>query len=99
MVEKFSPFDPAEFLRSKEDVEVFLSDAFETSNAEHITVALGIVARAKGMPALATRTGLTREHLSQALSAEGNLSLKTTLAILKSLGLSLAVVSDQSKSG
>jgi probable addiction module antidote protein len=41
------------------------------------------------MAQLAKETGLTREGLYKALSAEGNPSLGTVLKVLKALGLKL----------
>lgn len=55
----------------------------------YIAVALGNVARARGMVQLAKETGLTREGLYKALSADGNPSLGTVLKVLKALGLKL----------
>jgi DNA-binding phage protein len=39
MAEKFTPYDPAAALDSRETIEVFLNDAFETSDAVHISAA------------------------------------------------------------
>jgi probable addiction module antidote protein len=54
-----------------------------------IAAALGNIARARGMVQLAKDTGLTREGLYKALSAEGNPSLGTVLKVMKALGLKL----------
>ncbi len=54
-----------------------------------IAAALGTIARAHGMMRLAKKTGLTREGLYKALSADGNPSLGTVLKVLKALGLKL----------
>ena len=59
-------------------------------DASFVAVALGNVARARGMMQLAKETGLTREGLYKALSAEGNPSLGTTLKVMKALGMKLA---------
>jgi probable addiction module antidote protein len=91
MTESFSSFDPAEALDSFEAIKVFMEDAFETGDASHIAAALGVVARAKGMTELAAKTGLSREQLYRTLSADGNPTLKTTLSIMKAMGLSLTV--------
>ncbi len=91
MAEEFTPFDPAEFLASSEEIEVFLADAFETGNSSYIAVALNDVARAEGVEALAQRSGLSGEQLQQCLSDGGNLTLQATLAILGALGLTLTV--------
>jgi probable addiction module antidote protein len=94
MTEQFSVYDPADVLDSIEAIEVFVGDAFETGDAAHIAAALGVVARAKGMTELAARTGLSREQLYRSLSANGNPTLKTTLAVMKAFGVSLTVAPD-----
>ncbi|MDO8275712.1 MAG: putative addiction module antidote protein, partial [Serpentinimonas sp.] len=55
-----------------------------------IAHALGIVARAKGMTQIANQTGLSREQLYRSFSAEGNPTLRTTLAVMKALGVELS---------
>lgn len=55
------PFDPAEFITTPEGQADLLADAFETGDAAYIANALGIVARAKGMSAVAEETGVTRK--------------------------------------
>ncbi len=54
-----------------------------------IAGAIGTIARAHGMMKLARQTGLTREGLYKALSADGNPSLGTALKVLKALGVKL----------
>ena len=51
--------------------------------------ALGVVARAKGMAQIASQTGLSREQLYRSFSEKGNPTLKTTLAVMKALGVEL----------
>jgi probable addiction module antidote protein len=89
MVKMITDFDPADMLRSDEAIEVFLSDALETGDAGHIASALGVVARAKGMTRIARETGLAREQLYKSLSATGNPTLETTLAVMKAIGFEL----------
>lgn len=96
MSEKYSSYDPADSLDNNEAIEIFMADAFQTGDAAHIAAALGVVARAKGMSELASRTGLSREQLYRSLSADGNPTLKTTLAVMKAIGFSLAIEPDPS---
>ena len=56
-----------------------------------IRVALGDIARAHGMTKLARDTGLAREGLYKALSADGNPEFSTILKVIKALGLKLHV--------
>jgi probable addiction module antidote protein len=43
------------------------------------------------MAEIAVKTELSREQLYRSFSAEGNPTLKTTLAVMKALGVDLAV--------
>ncbi|RFP14049.1 transcriptional regulator [Duganella sp. BJB488] len=52
MAEKFSPYDPAQALSSREAIEIFMTDAFETGDAVHIAAALDVVAKAQGLTQL-----------------------------------------------
>ena len=89
MPEKLTTYDPAEDLASEESIALFMAEAFQTSDAAYIAHALGVVARAKGMAQIATQTGLSREQLYRSFSESGNPTLKTTLAVMKALGIEL----------
>lgn len=90
MTEKLTPYDPAEDLVSDQGIADFMAGAFETNDPAFIAHALGIVARAKGMAQIARQTGLSREQLYRSFSAEGNPTLRTTLAVMKALGIELS---------
>jgi len=87
---KLTLFDPAEGLTSDEAIAAFMADAFESEDAGYIAHALGVVARAKGMSQIASETGLSREQLYRSFSENGNPTLKTTIAVMKALGIELA---------
>ncbi len=89
MTLKTTPFDAAAYLDTAESIEFFLEDAFEDSDPAFIAHAIGIVARAKGMTQLAADTGLTRQALYKALSAEGNPEFATVLKVANALGFRL----------
>ncbi len=89
MTEKLTNYDPAEDLSSDLAIATFMAEAFETNDVSYIAHALGIVARAKGMTQIARHTGLSREQLYRSFSEDGNPTLKTTLAVMKALGLDL----------
>ena len=89
MAEILTTYDPAEDLTSDEAIATFMAEAFETNDASYIAHALGVVARAKGMAQIAGLTGLSREQLYRSFSKNGNPTLKTTLALVKALGLDL----------
>lgn len=89
--EQLEDFDPSEFLDSPESIQAYIDEAVETGNPAFISDALGVIARAKGMSELAKTTGLSRETLYRTLSSKGNPNLKTLLAIISALGVSLTL--------
>jgi probable addiction module antidote protein len=92
MTDHLTTYDPAEDLNSDEAITLFMSEAFQTNDAGYIAHALGVVARAKGMAQIAVQTGLSREQLYRSFSANGNPTLKTTLSVMKALGIELTPV-------
>ena len=93
MTTKLHDYDVAKHLRTPEEMAAYLEAAIEESDgdASFIAMALGDIARAKGMTELSRETGLGRESLYKALSAEGNPQLSTVLKVAKALGLQIHV--------
>lgn len=91
MALKTTRFDVQSYLRTDEDCRLFLEAAFAEAGDDvgYIAQAIGEVARARGMMQLARDTGLSRESLYRALSADGNPSFATVLKVLRALGLQL----------
>ncbi|WP_137930346.1 addiction module antidote protein [Mesorhizobium comanense] len=83
------PFDPAEHLGGAEGQAELLADAFATGDPSYIANALGIVARARGMTAVAKEAGVTREALYKALRPDGDPRLSTLLGVTKALGMKI----------
>lgn len=69
----------------------YIEAIMEDADPALITLALGNIARSKGMTEIAKKTGVTREGLYKALSADGDPRLTTFLGVIKSLGLRLSV--------
>lgn len=88
---KTTPYDTADYLKTEEDVALYFDACLEEAgdDAAFIAQALGNIARARGMTQLAKDTGLAREGLYKALSADGNPSFATILKVTKALGLKL----------
>jgi probable addiction module antidote protein len=86
---KTTPFDAADYLDDAEDIAFYLEEAFATEDPAYIAHALGTVARAKGMTEIARKTGLSRESLYKALSAEGNPEFATILKVMSALDLKI----------
>ena len=90
---KTRPFDMANYLQSEEDIAECLRQVLEEGDAALLAAALGDVARASNMAQLARDTGLSREGLYKALSADGNPSMATVMKVMKAMGLKLSVES------
>lgn len=89
MTEKFSRYDSADYLKTEEEVQLYFEACLAENDPALIAHALGVIARARGMTQLARDTGLTREGLYKALSADGNPEFATVMKVIKALGLQL----------
>jgi len=89
MTDGLTTYDPAAALVDDEEIAFFMAEAFETGDAGYIARALGVVARAKGMAEISRKTGLSREQLYRSFSERGNPTLKTTLAVMRALGVEM----------
>jgi probable addiction module antidote protein len=91
MAEKFTRYDTADYLKTDSDMAAYLDACLEEAGDDpaFIAQALGVIARARGMSQLARDTGLARENLYKALSADGNPEFGTILKVIKALGLKL----------
>lgn len=90
MTLKTYPFDAADSLDTPQALAELLAEAFASGDAEIVTAALGIIARARGVAHVARETGLSREAIYKATGAEGNPTLATLLSILRVTGLKLS---------
>lgn len=90
MALKTKPYDEAKYLETPDDCADILNDALGTGHPGYIASALGAVARAHGMSALARDTGLKRQALYRALSENGNPTLETVLKVANALGIQLS---------
>jgi probable addiction module antidote protein len=86
-----TPYDAAAYLDTDARIEAYLEAAFEDGDPAGIAMALGNVARARNMAAIARETGLTRETLYRAFAEGGNPTLATLTAVTKALGFKLAI--------
>ena len=91
MAEKFTRWDAVNYLKTGEDMALYLDACLQEAgdDAAFLAKALGNIARAKGMSQLSRDTGLGRESLYKALSGEGNPSFATILKVTSALGIRL----------
>jgi probable addiction module antidote protein len=86
---KAKPFDAAEYLDSPEIIAAYLTEAFESDDPSAIVMAVGAVARARGMSTVAEKTGLSRENLYRALGGDAKPEFGTVLKVLRALEIDL----------
>ena len=91
MTLKTYPFDAAQYLDSDEAVEAYLQDALDSNEPIEIADALVVIARAKGLTAVAEAAGLSRGMPSQPTPA-----WPTLLSVINGLGLRLTPVTVKS---
>ena len=88
---RMTEFDPSAYLDDDEVVAEYLTAALEDDNPDVFLAAVGHVAKARGMSAIAERTGLGRESLYKALAPGAKPRYDTVLKVLHSLGVKLTV--------
>jgi len=81
------------FSEHPEEIEDFLieifSDYAQDSDSAALLSALRVIARTKGVSALAKEIGMTRQGLQKSLSSKGNPRLYNVNAIMRALGYQL----------
>lgn len=85
-------FDMAELLDSGQAIAEYLTIVLEENDASALAEALGTVARARGMTAVAEDAGLAREALYKALRSGAHPRFETIQRVMAALGVRLAAV-------
>src|SRR3954453_4639469 len=82
---------------SPEMIAAYINEALESEDASAIAVAIGTIARARGMSAVAEEAGLSRENLYRALGGEAKPEFATVIKVLHALGIDLVARPQGSK--
>ncbi|MBZ0221935.1 MAG: putative addiction module antidote protein [Dokdonella sp.] len=85
-------FDITEMLDSEQAIAEYLTIVLEENDAAALADALGTVARARGMTAVAQDAGLAREALYKALRAGAHPRFDTIQRVMAALGVRLAAM-------
>ncbi len=89
MKEETREFDTAHYLDSEELITQYLNAALEDGNPDLLLMALGNIAKARGMTKIAKSTGLGRESLYKSLSVGSKPQYETIMKVMKALGIKL----------
>lgn len=80
-------FDIVKYLDSDEAIALYLNEIAETGDSNDFIIALGDVARAKGIADIAQKTGLARESIYKALTNGAKPRFDTIMRIMNALNL------------
>lgn len=87
---KLLPFDAARYLTDDEAIGEYINAVLETGEPDLLLLALGDVARARGMAQVAKDAGLGRESLYKALAPGAKPRFDTVLKVARALGVQLS---------
>ena len=87
---KLIPFDAARYLTDDEAVAEYMNAVLETEDSDLLLLALGDIARARGMAQIAKETGLGRESLYKALTPGAKPRFDTVLKVARALGVTFS---------
>ena len=100
MKTEYEPFDvAADYLVSEERIAGYLSAAAEDEDPNVLLLALCDAAKARGMMEVAKAAGLNRESLYKALKPGAHPRFETVQAVLRALGVKLAMSARASQAG
>ena len=88
---RVTEFDASAYLVDDEVVAEYLTAALEDPNPDVFLAAVGNVAKARGMSAIAESSGLGLESLYKALTPGAKPRYETVLKVLQSLGVKISV--------
>ncbi len=87
---KLLPFDAARYLTDDEAVAEYMNAVLEANDPDLLLLALGDIARARGMAQIAKDTGLGRESLYKALMPGAKPRFDTVLKVARALGVTFS---------
>lgn len=85
-------FDMAEMLDSDQAIAEYIAIVLEENDPALLAAALGDVARARGMTAVAESAGIAREALYKALRPDAHPRFETIQRVCAALGVKLTAV-------
>jgi len=86
------PFDAAQFLDNEEMICAYLNEVLQENNPDLLLLALGDIARARGMSQMVRQAGVGRESLYKTLAKGARPRYDTVLKLLRAAGVRLNAV-------
>ena len=88
---KVTEFNVEDYLDNDEVRNYYLQEVIKENNSYEFLKALEIIAKSKGMTKVAKESGVTREGLYKAFSANGNPAFSTVCKILNAVGYTFSI--------
>ena len=82
-------FDISQYLDSQEMIAEYLSQVLADGDTDELLIAMGNIAKAKGMSQIAKDTGLGRESLYKTFAPNAKPRFETIMKVLNSFGVKL----------
>ena len=89
------PYDPSLFIKTDEDIACYLNEAYMDEDPKVFLVALGDVAKIKGVANIAKKSGLNRESLYKVFSGKVQPKWNTIQSVMKALNIHINMVNSQ----
>ena len=90
-MEQVTKFKTEDYLKTREDMQIYLVVSLEEYGVQGFISALGDVAKAKGMTDISKDTKLSRQNLYKALSKDASPKFETINKVVESLGFKLQI--------
>ena len=90
-------FNAASYLDSEDMIAQYLNLALESGDSDLLLLAIGDIAKARGMTQVALDSGLGRESLYKALRAGSKPRFDTMLKVMLALGVGIQAYSVQTR--
>lgn len=87
---KLLPFDATRYLTDDEAVAEYMNAVLETEDSDLFLLALGDIARVRGMTQIAKASGLGRESLYKALAPGAKPRFDTVFKVARALGVTFS---------
>ncbi|MBF0143762.1 MAG: putative addiction module antidote protein [Magnetococcales bacterium] len=85
-------FDPSRYLDSEEVIAEFLSQVMADGDTDELLMAIGQIARSRGLSVVAQETGLGRESLYKVFTPGSKPRFDTVMKVMRALGVRLHAV-------
>ncbi|MEN9902688.1 MAG: hypothetical protein RL651_1352 [Pseudomonadota bacterium] len=89
-------FDLSEYLKTDEEVALYLTSVLDDNDSSEFTHALELIAKIRGMEDVARNAGLTCDELDKALCKASRPTFETIARVCTALGVKLVAESSRS---